>query len=63
MIKPESTKKMQRKRAVKGVSRGSDPTFAWVERFHQQHLDVLRPWVDAARRWLVHRGKTSPAVL
>ena len=50
---------LKKKRWVKGVARGKDRTFSWVEKLYPQHMDVLRPWVEEAKNWIALSGRSS----
>jgi hypothetical protein len=40
-----------------------DRTFSWVEQIYPQHMNVLGPWVQAARDWVDSSGKNSEGQL
>jgi hypothetical protein len=59
MLRKSPTDALNGKRQIKGVSRMTDRTFSWVEQIHPQHMDVLRPWLEAAKDWVAFDGKHS----
>jgi hypothetical protein len=59
MTKKPIPGKLKRRPPVKGAARDSDRTFSWVEQVYPQHMNLLDPWVQAARDWVDSSGKTS----